>query len=292
MLGAMKQMQFDSAQYTVQTFTSDGSWTAPATIVSPVNILIAAGGGGGGSGTYNQANFSLGGGGGAGGVIVATLSNIIAGTTYTITVGTGGTGVTWSGTTLLNPTTGANSSITGTGISNLLARGGGYGGNPNDDAGDVGGSGGGGWTASTGTTTAGSAGTAGQGFSGGSASIGGTSSTVEYSAGGGGGANGAGFTFNSTDNWDVPTATLRNGGVPYYSTITGANVAYSEGGGGAGNPSSATATLLGISAGLHGGYAPSAKGSGGAGGTGPAQSQIVSATDGQPGIVIIKYLSY
>ena len=71
------------------------------------SYLVAAGGGGGGDGGGG------GGGGGAGGLILGTAS-LTTGTTYTVTVGSGGTG---SSPNLDNATNGGNSSITGTGLS-------------------------------------------------------------------------------------------------------------------------------------------------------------------------------
>ena len=66
------------------TFTSSSTWVAPAGVTS-VRILAVGGGGAGGCGWE-------GGGGGAGGFVDQTFA-VTAGTTYTITIGAGGSGV-------------------------------------------------------------------------------------------------------------------------------------------------------------------------------------------------------
>jgi hypothetical protein len=75
-------------QFTVQTFTTTGSysWTAPLDVNS-VEVLVVAGGGAGGS--------SHGGGGGGGEVLYNPSYPVVAGATYPIIVGTGGTKQTW-----------------------------------------------------------------------------------------------------------------------------------------------------------------------------------------------------
>lgn len=70
-----------------QLFTSSGSWTAPAG-VTRVYAVVVGGGGGGGSG--NQT-CTLGNGGGPGGSAVGAYS-VTPGTSYTVTIGSGGTG--------------------------------------------------------------------------------------------------------------------------------------------------------------------------------------------------------
>jgi hypothetical protein len=72
--------------YKVITFTSTGTctWTAP-TDISSGDILLIGGGGGGGGGAY-------GGGAGAGGFVEKLNHTFTAGNTYTISIGTGGTG--------------------------------------------------------------------------------------------------------------------------------------------------------------------------------------------------------
>jgi len=72
----------------VLSFTASGTWTCPDG-VSQVDYLVVAGGGG--------ASGGNGGGGGAGGFRVGTAFSVIPGTTYTVTVGGGGNGSTFSG---------------------------------------------------------------------------------------------------------------------------------------------------------------------------------------------------
>jgi hypothetical protein len=67
------------------TFTSSGTWTAPAGVTSVTVSMIGGGGGGGG-----QDLGGGGGGGGGGGQRYSTSSTVVPGTTYTVTVGTGG----------------------------------------------------------------------------------------------------------------------------------------------------------------------------------------------------------
>jgi len=138
-----------------ETFTSNGSWTASANLAGPVSAMIVAGGGGGGL----QGSTFGGGGGGAGGIYINqdVTSNVTAGSTYTIVVGTGGA----------VQGTGNNSSAFG-----YTAGGGGAGGT--NGAGGAGGSGGGGagTSAAGGAATGFGAGTAGD-ASGGAAGQGG-----------------------------------------------------------------------------------------------------------------------
>jgi hypothetical protein len=83
-------------QYT-QTFTSTGTWTAPSTCNS-VDVFLVGGGGGGGSvkTSASAVNFVTGGAAGGGATVRKTIS-VTPGTTYTITIGAGGTGGTVSG---------------------------------------------------------------------------------------------------------------------------------------------------------------------------------------------------
>jgi hypothetical protein len=167
------------------------------TNVYGASYLVVAGGGGGGQG-----------GGGAGGFLTG-LVTLNAGTTYTVTVGAGGTG------NISSPTSGSNSSVTF--ASTVTATGGGAGGNNGSSNGSSGGSGGGG--AYTGTA---GAGTTGQGNAGGTGNNG---SGGGYNSGGGGGASAVG---GSTTTAGVGG----NGGAGTASSITGSSVTYAGGGGG------------------------------------------------------------
>jgi hypothetical protein len=165
--------------YKVHTFTSSGTFTSLG--VGPVDVLIVAGGGGGG--TCNTSEQG-GGGGGAGGFITssgtsgrntsAISSPTVQPQSYTVTVGSGGTGGAFAED---QPgTQGGNSSVFG-----ITAIGGGGGGG-NSTEGQSGGSGGGGKE----SNGVGRSGTAGQGFEGGAGSEG------DDRGGGGGGAGQAG----------------------------------------------------------------------------------------------------
>ncbi len=77
-----------NAHATVDTFTSSGTWTAPAGVTSV--SAEAWGGGGGGSG------FGGGGGGGGGAYSIKSIT-VVPGNVYTVTVGGGGAGGTSSG---------------------------------------------------------------------------------------------------------------------------------------------------------------------------------------------------
>jgi hypothetical protein len=141
-----------------------------------VQYLAVAGGGSGGG--------SVGGGGGAGGVLQG-IAQVTSGTTYTITVGSGGAAV---GTQVIG-NSGVDSVISGTGLTTIDAVGGGGGGYSHSGSGGAaglnGGSGGGGsgWNG----VLLGGTGTTGQGYGGGS---GGASS---YCGAGGGGYGMLGF---------------------------------------------------------------------------------------------------
>ena len=208
--------------YKYNTFLSDGTFT-PSSITGDghVEYLVIAGGGGGGHTYY-------GGGGGAGGYKTGMLS--VTAQAYAITVGDGGA----------QHTQGDNSSI----ASEVVATGGGAGGNTTGstgEAGGTGGSGGGGGNASG----AGGSGTTGQG------NDGGTAPAANYSAGGGG-AGTAG-----SDNV---------GGNGLASSITGSSVTRAGGGGG----------------GYHVGYGSGGTGGSGGGGQGGEKNDLVESGNGTP----------
>ncbi|CAN5950596.1 unnamed protein product [Sphagnum jensenii] len=157
-----------AASLQVQTFTSSGSWTAPAG-VSQV-IVYACGGGGGGANGAGGAG--AGGGGGAGVIAICRTSTVVPGTAYPVTVGSGGSAGTAGGSSTFNDVTapgGAGGSGVNGGAGSLVSSAAGSGGS---------------------STGAGGAGAAGLGFTGGSGGSNGTGNT----SGGGGGGGGDGGT--------------------------------------------------------------------------------------------------
>jgi hypothetical protein len=85
-------VSFLQAQTQSITFTSSGTWTVPEG-VTQITAEAWGGGGAGGKGgrAGNSSNRSGGGGGGGGVYEIQSFIPVISGTTYTITVGTGGT---------------------------------------------------------------------------------------------------------------------------------------------------------------------------------------------------------
>jgi len=236
---AITLVYLDSTQGWLVT---DSGLQSEASQIVDAEYLIVAGGGAGG-----KANA---GGGGAGGLLTnfgGTALSLTPSVVYTVTVGAGGAAV--SGNARGN--NGANSVLSGTGITTLTAIGGGGGGS-DTASGGVGADGGSGGGSDYDSNTGGS-GTAGQGNDGGDAN----NPSGQYGAGGGGGAGGAG-TGGSTSAGGV-------GGVGLSNSITGSAVFYAGGGGGS------TASAGGGAGG---------NGGGGAGGDGGAGS----ATDGTDGL--------
>ena len=84
--------------YAAFTTTGTTTWTAPATIQSPITYWIV-GGGGGGAGAFDQR----GNGGGGGGAAITGTYPVVGGTTYDIVVGAGGAGGRGQGTNFGTP---------------------------------------------------------------------------------------------------------------------------------------------------------------------------------------------
>lgn len=257
---ALANEETTAGVFWIDDITGDG---APAPTLS-VKALVVAGGGAGGK---SATNAGAGLGGGAGGVLYSA-SHLINPGQYYVTVGSGATTSSGSGT--IQGQSGSNSVF-----DTLTAFGGGGGGSDGGAPGLNGGSGGGG-----GFGQAAGAGVSGQGYGGGS-------------GGGPGGGGGAGAVGGSAALiTDQPGA----GGVGVSNSISGAAVYYGggggagkylygtpgdggNGGGGAGangtnNATAGTANTGGGGGG--GGYDLSTPGTGGAGGS---------------GIVIIRYLT-
>ena len=200
-------------------FESTGTYayTAPQTGMAKVLVVGGGGGGGGRSGA----------GGGGGGVVSVESYPVVAGQTYTVTVGAGGIG----GSGIVNSGKNTNGHTdddpgkpgTNSVFDNLIALGGGGGGSSWHEGGYPGGSGGGGKYGHSGgnalqSSQSGLSGSQGHGFAGGK----GTSGT--WNAGGGGGAGSAGQSGTSSH--------CGNGGSGFQSDITGTMVTYGGGGGG------------------------------------------------------------
>jgi hypothetical protein len=241
-----------------------GAWSAfnPPQVVE---YLVVAGGGGGGS--------SNGGGGGAGGLLTGIVT-VAAGASYTVTVGAGGNGGSY--TANLAGFTGSNSIF-----SSITSTGGGGGGTEalSTTAASSGGSGGGAnYLQSAGTIFG--QGISGQGNAGGKA----TGGASPYNSGGGGGAGTVGL--------NAVSPVSGNGGAGIASAISGTVTVYAGGGGG--GCFSGSGGLAG-NGGVGGGGTGSTSGytsngtvntGGGGGGSGNAS---ISSGKGASGIVIVRY---
>ena len=241
--------------YRIHTFTTSEVFTVYHDI--DVTYLIVAGGGGGGK--------SVGSGGGGGGFLEGSLS--LTPGTYTVVVGSGGTGMT---STVTIGSDGGDSSALG-----VTAIGGGAGtgqvvanGNPGGDGGRDGGSGGGGSR----QNNLGGQGTNGQGNDGGN----GSNYANAFGAGGGGGAGTAGSNGTNISGG--------NGGDGKSSIITGASVTYAGGGGGS------AVVSIGIGGTGGGGDGNGQSGTDGLGGGGGGDDGNGNGGNGGDGIVIIRYL--
>ena len=218
--------------------------------------------GGGGAGGYRNSFGSEASGGGGSSETAMTLST---GTVYTIDVGAGAA----SPGAAYATNDGANSSISGTGLTTITSTGGGGGGFQQTTDGNNGGSGGG----AAQNSSAGS-GTSNQGYDGGTGF-----NSVYYGVGGGGGASAVGGNGSSLTGGDggaglassiTETSTVRGGGggggVRYNSSPTTSASSGGSGGGGAGaNGGAGSAGTDGLGG---GGGGAGDTGAGGAGGDG------------------------
>jgi len=241
------------------------------------DFLVIAGGGAGGSGAHAGA-------GGAGGFRSASSVSITPGTTYTVTVGSGGTGVVNQGGSTQS---GSDSSISGSGITTITSAGGGGGAYGHNTVAAAGGSGGGGAPNNNNTGPGASGNTPStnpsQGNDGGDGytSDGGG---PNYATGGGGGAGAVGGNGSSSAGGV--------GGAGASSSITGSAVTYAGGGGGScysdgGGPSGAG----GSGGGGAGGGSGNTPGAGtvntGSGGGGASGGSAKAGGNGGTGVVII-----
>lgn len=199
-----------------QEFTTTGDWTAPTGVTS-VDVECWGGGGGGGNGA--DRNTGGGGGGGGGGYVKKLSIPVTPSSSYTVTIGAGGS----------SATAGGNSSFTGDSSTTITANGGSAG-NNNGGSGGSGASGSCTGGCSTGAYTggAGASGTAGDNGPG----------------GGGGGSAGTGGNGNTATSQTGATAVTDGGpgGDGAIENVDGNSPAsgYGGGGGGAGNKKGAS----------------------------------------------------
>lgn len=275
--------------YTLHVFTTVGTYNFDVTGTDgEVDVLVVGGGGGGGM--CNQSS-NYGGGGGAGGLVWATGRSVTGGTSYSITVGNGGSGCYTTGG---QGRDGENSTALG-----YTALGGGGGGSQylTNSQGRSGGSGGGGGYPS-GTFTGGTGNQPSQSNPGATLNLGndgGDGDAGPNSGGGGGGAGGAGKVGSNTQR--------PHGGEGYnMSAFVGTSVGDSGwfAGGGGGSEQNAYGTPYGNggSGGLGGGGtgseyddATQTAGQANTGGGGGAGTSGGEAKAGGSGVVIIRYLT-
>ena len=268
--------------YNIYTWNASGSIKF-STSKTPqlLDYLVVAGGGGGGA---------FGGGGGAGGFLTATGYQVVSGMPLKITIGSGGIGSQTYNVTGANGANGGDSSMTGPGMTTVIAKGGGGGGTRGNAStgyaaadGFSGGSGGGGSPADSGRRSVGGVGIPGQGFDGGSGGI-----PQSWGAGGGGGA-GAGGAAGGGNGYD---STGGAGGIGAVSSISSSSTYYAGGGGGCIYAGSGTPGGGGLGGGGTGGYGygvaatSGTVNTGGGGGGGPAPGV---GGDGGSGVVILRY---
>lgn len=258
----------------VAQYKQAGTWPNALNIIA--DYLVVAGGGGGG--------ISYGAGGGAGGLLTGSSVILNRETTYTITVGAGGS----------TDVSGSNSSVSGTLFSTVTAIGGGYGGKYASPAnGANGGSGGGG--ASGNIIGVGGKGVypgssyfnqARQGYDGGSSLQGGG-----YASGGGGGAGGVGADVSGSGS----SGKGGNGGIGVSSSITGTSTYYAGGGGGWGYSAGGGGGTGGSGGGGNGESYPSGNqataGTVNTGGGGGGDGTAGVGKAGGSGVVILRFLS-
>jgi len=271
-----RQFKITQKAPVVQSFTSTGSTTfSVPTGVTAVDVLVVAGGAAGGSAT----GFESGAGGGAGGFIYTPGHPVSPGSSQTVTVGAGGSGLTNSGSnnnSTAHPVANGSNSVFGT----ITATGGGCGGGQYFQ-GSPGGSGGG--EAGNYSTGNQGSGTPGQGNPGGAGTNSGPSST----AGGGGGAGATGSGGSSNNGGP--------GGSGSSNSISGSSVTYAGGGGGSGKYSGGGSGGSGGSGGggngttMNSGNGGDGTNNRGAGGGGSVGTTSYRSGNGGSGIVIVKY---
>mgnify|MGYP003638291500 CR=1 FL=1 len=247
---------------------TDGAVALETPQTADIEYLAVAGGGSGGRGNSGA--------GGAGGLLTnfgGTALSLTTGTVLTATVGAGGAAV----STPAVGNQGANSTISGPGISTVTALGGGAGGKGNaisPGTGTPGGAGGSGGGAGYGGI--GGSGTSPQGNDGGTNNP--ASASPKYGGAGGGGAGAVGASGSNNAGGA--------GGNGSANSITGSSVTYAGGGGGSVD-SSGGGGAGGSGGGGAGSYNVQGPGTDGLGGGGGAIHTTQDSGKGGDGVVIL-----
>jgi hypothetical protein len=246
--GNLRSATFNSA--------SACTWTVPAGVTN-ISYLAVGGGGGGGGARPNGANPNLGaGGGGAGGIVLASSVSIAAGTTMTLTVGTGGNGgavgtaggdggattISYSSTTLTASGGTGGAGANGANNQDNLSGDGGSNASYSGGANVWDGGGGGAGSAASGGAGSDIGGQGGNGGNGGAATLSNILGSNQYYGGGGGGGGTPSTNLNETDGTGGSGGNSvggNGGGTAGVQPTAGATNTGSGGGGGAWRSSSA-----------------------------------------------------
>jgi len=270
--GSSSSISVDGVNYTLLSFTSDGTLTVST--AGLFDFYIVAGGGSGGVG---QSNVS-GAGGGAGGVLTGTA---YFSANQTIDVGAGG-----SASTTQNAATNGLASVIGSTTGALSAAGGGRGGGHNSatSGGDTnagnGGSGGG-TTYSIPTNLGKSVADTIQGYDGGQGST-----NVSVGAAGGGGATAVGGSQTGAST----TGAAGGAGVDVSTFIGAVSALYkSGGGGGGGSTGGAGGSSVGGAGGNGSTAGTAAAANTGGGGGGAGYGAVNAGGNGGSGIIYIRF---
>ena len=226
------------------------TWTVPAGVTN-ISYLAVGGGGGGGGARPTGSNPNLGaGGGGAGGIVLASSFSISAGTTITLTVGTGGSGgaagsaggngsattINYASTTLTANGGNAGAGSNGTNDQDNLS---GDGGSNTSYSGGVNmwdGGGGGAGSSAAGSAGSDIGGQGGWGGAGGAGTLNAILGSNQYYGGGGGGGGTPSTNSNETDGTGGAGGSSvggsGGGGAGVLATAGAANTGSGGGGGG------------------------------------------------------------